>query len=259
MAAGGHTSKWINMTADKDSLPSGQDTDAAIGDSPGGSNFQQTVTDKGQRGRRGDTADFHRENPSAPPPRRGDIAISRDRRAHGRHSRAPRTGRRAFRNPQIDHRIEVQATGKQGNTLASVDERRSDAWGFGRVIKALRSPYFMNIGVVVLFYAITFQTCFDLASVISRSFVCLGAKAAFAATVDLIVNEWTPSVQAFLAGRIARWIGLSLLVALLPVLTVIRTGMLAKLRSIGSGMFVRLRGVKRGSVRSARNRTPPVG
>lgn len=112
----------------------------------------------------------------------------------------------------------------------------------------MRSPYLGNIGVLILLCVISFDPCFDLAKVVSNSFLCLGAKAAFAATVNLVVNDWTPTIQAFLAGRLLRWIGLSLLLALLPVLTVIRAGMLAKVRSLATLPLVRLRGVPNASL-----------
>ena len=112
---------------------------------------------------------------------------------------------------------------------------------------------------MILLYAISLHPCFDLASVVSRSFVCLGAKAAFVASVDLVVDEWTPAIQAFLAGRLVRWIGLSLLLALLPALTVIRMGMLAKLRSLAAIALVRLCGVQGAYRQRAKKSTPPPG
>lgn len=112
----------------------------------------------------------------------------------------------------------------------------------------MRSPYLGNIGVLILLCVISYQPCFDLANAVSNSFLCLGAKAAFAATVNLVVDDWTPTIQAFLAGRLLRWIGLSLLLALLPALTIIRAGMLAKLRSFAALSLVRLRGVPRASL-----------
>ncbi|MCA1364473.1 hypothetical protein I6F14_26385 [Bradyrhizobium sp. IC3069] len=63
------------------------------------------------------------------------------------------------------------------------------------------------------------------------------------------MDDWTPTIQAFLAGRLLRWIGLSLLLALLPVLTVIRAGTLAKLRALAALLLVRLRGILRASLR----------
>jgi hypothetical protein len=139
-------------------------------------------------------------------------------------------------------RAAVQPSGVVQASHPEGGERGFAARSLGRAVQALRSPYLANAGVFILLCAISFHPCFDLADIISRSFLCLGAKAAFVATVDLVVNDWTPTIQAFLAGRLARWIGLSLLLALLPALTVIRIGMLSKLRSLAAVAFVRLRG-----------------
>ncbi|WP_156489464.1 hypothetical protein [Bradyrhizobium sp. DOA1] len=130
------------------------------------------------------------------------------------------------------------------------------ARSLARAAQALRSPYFGNIGVLILLCVMSFHPCFDLAKIVSNSVLCLGAKAAFAATVNLVVNDWTPTIQAFLAGRLLRWIALSLLVALLPALTVIRAGMRAKLRALAGLTLARLRGASNTSLRLVRRQRP---
>lgn len=244
------------MTADKDSPPTGPGADTAFGDFPDvGPNFQPKSTWIDLRERRAGTFAT----------RRRDNTIYRGRRTHDRLYRAPRAGHRALRNLQND-RSEIHPAAKPNGTTTDPRKRRVVAWSIDRVVKALRSPYFTNIGIVVLLYVISFQTCFDPASVIARSFVCLGAQAAFAATVDLVVNEWTPSIQAFLAGRLIRWIGLSLLVALLPALAIIRAGTFGRLRPLATAMLARLRGHRSSPFREpnatrldrAEQRTPPA-
>lgn len=245
------------MTAEKDHPETGRSTDASLNDSHGGGpNLKQTVAERDLRGRRAGTFDFQRRYYSGIGTRRGDNTLRRDHRSLGKR-RAPRGDHRVVPDLPIEHRVEVHPTGKLASILPAGREAPSAARGVGDPIRILRSPYFTNIGILLLLYTVSLQTCFDVASIISRSFVCLGAKAAFAATVDLVVNEWMPSIQAFLAGRIVRWIGLSLLVALLPAFTIIRSGMLAKLRSLGKRAFVRLRGVQSMSRPDAREQTPP--
>ncbi|TWI02045.1 hypothetical protein IQ17_04405 [Bradyrhizobium daqingense] len=177
---------------------------------------------------------------------RRDNAMHRPRRATGRPHLRLRTapGVRAVRSA---HPVAHRHAGIVQVSPREHDERRFIARSLARAGKALRSPYFGNIGVLILLCVISFHPCFDLAKIVSNSILCLGAKAAFAATVNLVVNDWTPTIQAFLAGRLLRWIGLSLLVALLPALTVVRAGMRAKLRSLASLMLGRLRGVLRAS------------
>lgn len=186
----------------------------------------------------------HREN-----------AMHRPRRAIGRSHVALRTAPRAVRAVRsghpAEHRLNVSVPASSER-----DEPRFIARSLARAAKALRSPYFGNIGVLILLCVMTFHPCFDLAKIVSNSVLCLGAKAAFAATVNLVVNDWTPTIQAFLAGRLLRWIALSLLVALLPALTVIRAGMRAKLRSLAGLVLARLRSVLRASPLPVGRRMP---
>jgi hypothetical protein len=190
---------------------------------------------------------------------RGDNAARRHGRTPGRPHRAPRAHRRAVRDLRAYDRTEIHLNGISQAPLQERGRHQFAARSFVRAVKTLRSPYLTNIGIVILLYAISLHPCFDLASVVSRSFVCLGAKAAFVASVDLVVDEWTPAIQAFLAGRLVRWIGLSLLLALLPALTVIRMGMLAKLRSLAAIALVRLRGAQGAYRQRAKKSTPPPG
>ncbi|AMA56205.1 hypothetical protein [Bradyrhizobium sp. CCGE-LA001] len=184
-----------------------------------------------------------------------DNAMHRPRRATGRPHWRLRTapGVRAVRPAHpVAHRHAgiVQASPREH------EERRFIARSLARAGKALRSPYLGNIGVLILLCVMSFHPCFDLAKIVSNSVLCLGAKAAFAATVNLVVNDWTPTIQAFLAGRLLRWIGLSLLVALLPALTVVRAGMRAKLRALAGLTLARLRGASNTSLRLVRRQRP---
>ncbi|HXH45504.1 MAG TPA: hypothetical protein VNK51_16875 [Bradyrhizobium sp.] len=175
--------------------------------------------------------------------------MHRARRALGRPHRGLQTVARPGRDVRAHHRAGHSLDGAAQASPREPDRRRFAARTLARAAKTLRSPYLGNFGVLILLCAISFHPCFDLANVVSNSFLCLGAKAAFAATVNLVVDDWTPTIQAFLAGRLLRWIGLSLLLALLPVLSVVRAGMLGKLRSLAALLLVRLRGVLRTPLR----------
>ncbi|WP_152033546.1 hypothetical protein [Bradyrhizobium sp. DOA9] len=110
-----------------------------------------------------------------------------------------------------------------------------------RFVKAIRSPVLTNVGVAALLYVISFHPSFDLAGMVSSSFVCPGAKPILVATVDFIQDEVTPTIQAFLTGRLTKWIGLTLLFALFPALGVLRVGTMAKIRALATSALARVR------------------
>jgi ATP:ADP antiporter, AAA family len=104
---------------------------------------------------------------------------------------------------------------------------------FAGLIKTLRSPYLLNIGVFLLLYAVTSTLLyFDQASIVSRSFNDRGAQTAFFATIDLAVNILTLVTQIFLTGRLLRWLGVGMALALLPALTMLGFGLLGVLPTL---------------------------
>ncbi|MFK4387667.1 hypothetical protein ACVWYQ_005603 [Bradyrhizobium sp. USDA 3397] len=110
-----------------------------------------------------------------------------------------------------------------------------------RVVKALRSPVLTNVGIAALLYVISFHPYIDLAGIVSGSLVCPGAKPILVATVDFLQEEVTPTIQAFLSGRLMRWIGLTLLFALFPAFGVLRTGTMARIRTLATSAASRVR------------------
>jgi ATP:ADP antiporter, AAA family len=56
-----------------------------------------------------------------------------------------------------------------------------------------------------------------------------GAQTAFFATIDLAVNVLTLVAQIFLTGRILRWLGVGMALALLPAMSMLGFGLLAVL------------------------------
>ncbi|MEY9754780.1 hypothetical protein ABIE73_002175 [Bradyrhizobium yuanmingense] len=239
------------MTADRDGPANDRDADASrcdFHDAEAG--LLQAAAGKDQRTRSSGNIELLRRNPAgyvASSHRQG--APHRPRRAISRPRRSLQSVPRTIHDARARHAGEQRLDGAVQGSPRERDQRRFVARTLARAVKAIRSPYLGNFGVLILLCAISFHPCFDLANVVSNSFLCLGAKAAFAATVNLVVDDWTPTIQAFLAGRLLRWIGLSLLLALLPVLTVIRAGTLAKLRALAALLLVRLRGILRASLR----------
>jgi ATP:ADP antiporter, AAA family len=86
----------------------------------------------------------------------------------------------------------------------------------------LRSPYLLGICAYMLIYAITSTLLyFQQVSIAANAFTDRGARTAFFAQIDLLVNVLTIFVQAFLTGRLLKWLGVGVTLALLPALSVI--------------------------------------
>jgi AAA family ATP:ADP antiporter len=91
----------------------------------------------------------------------------------------------------------------------------------------------LNTAIFLLLYAITSTFLyFSQASVVSQSFASRGAQTAFFASVDLTVNVITLVVQVFLTGRLVRWLGVAVALALLPALSIVGFGALAMLPTL---------------------------
>lgn len=100
-------------------------------------------------------------------------------------------------------------------------------------IKTLRSPYLLNTAIFLLLYAVTSTLLyFDQATVVSHSFTDRGTQTAFFASVDLAVNVLTLIIQIFFTGRIVRWLGVGMALALLPALSVLGFGILTVLPTL---------------------------
>jgi AAA family ATP:ADP antiporter len=68
---------------------------------------------------------------------------------------------------------------------------------------------------------------FQQAEIARQSFAERGARTAFFARVDLWVNILTLGAQLFLTGRVLRWIGVALTLALLPLMSILGFSALA--------------------------------
>jgi AAA family ATP:ADP antiporter len=102
-------------------------------------------------------------------------------------------------------------------------------------VKTLRSPYLLNTAIFLLLYAVTSTLLyFDQASIVSSSFANRGAQTTFFATIDLAVNALTLVIQLFFTGRIVRWLGVGIVLALLPALSIFGFGMIAMLPTLAA-------------------------
>lgn len=105
---------------------------------------------------------------------------------------------------------------------AAADERPIGGGIWSGIAHDLRSPYLLGICAYMLLYAITSTLLyFQQVSIATSAFADRGARTAFFAQVDLLVNVLTILVQAFLTGRLLKWLGVGITLALLPAMSVI--------------------------------------
>jgi AAA family ATP:ADP antiporter len=99
---------------------------------------------------------------------------------------------------------------------------------FSGLSHALSSSYLVNVSGFILLFAITSTFLyFQQAEIAKQSFADRGARTAFFARVDLWVNVLTLGAQLFLTGRVLRWIGVAMTLAVLPLISVFGFGALA--------------------------------
>ncbi len=85
-----------------------------------------------------------------------------------------------------------------------------------------RSPYLLGIVLYMLLFTIlsTFLY-FQQAEIVGRTFSERAARTVFFARIDLAVNVLTVGTQLFLTGRIIKWLGVAVTLALLPLLSMV--------------------------------------
>ena len=93
---------------------------------------------------------------------------------------------------------------------------------------AFKSAFLVNVSVYILLYAITSTFLyFQQAEIARHAFSTRGARTAFFAQIDLLVNILTLGAQLFLTAKVLRAFGVGVTLAALPVLSVLGFGTLA--------------------------------
>jgi AAA family ATP:ADP antiporter len=107
----------------------------------------------------------------------------------------------------------------------------------------LRSPYLLGIcGFMVLFTIGSTFLYFAQSDLVGREFTDKASRTAVLAKLELSVQTLTVITQIFFTGRIIRWLGLGLALALLPIISILGFGALALLPVFGTvAMFTVLR------------------
>ncbi|MDO4232736.1 MAG: MFS transporter [Lautropia sp.] len=116
--------------------------------------------------------------------------------------------------------------------IRSSGSRESDRSGLGGGVFAgmthtLRSPYLLGISAIILLYTITSTFLyFQQAEIASVQFPDRAERTAFFAQIDLWVNALTLLFQVFVTGALTRWLGVMVVLCILPALSMLGFGLL---------------------------------
>jgi len=90
------------------------------------------------------------------------------------------------------------------------------------LVHNLKSPYLLGISAYMLLYAITSTLLyFQQVGIVGAAFTDRAMRTAFFAKIDLTVNLLTIIAQIFITGRLLKWLGVGVTLALLPALSII--------------------------------------
>ena len=90
------------------------------------------------------------------------------------------------------------------------------------IVHNVSSPYLLGISAYMLLYALTSTLLyFQQVGIAASAYPDRSARTAFFAQIDLLVNILTVLVQAFLTGRLLKWFGVGVTLAILPALSVV--------------------------------------
>lgn len=143
----------------------------------------------------------------------------------------------------------VQVLGKRVTVLGlGTRQQEEEAIGGGilaGIRESFRSPYLLGIiGFMFLFTVTSTAIYYQQTDIADRSFSEPGAPAAFFARIDLWVNILALFTQAILTGRIIKWFGLGVALAILPLVTVVGLVCLGMAPTLGVLFVVQL--IRRG-------------
>ena len=102
------------------------------------------------------------------------------------------------------------------------------------IAHVFRSPYLLGICAFMLLHSITATLVyFQQADIAGKAFEDRGARTAFFAQLDVAVNALTLAVQVFLTGRLLKWLGAGLTLAVLPAISLLGFVAVALLPTLG--------------------------
>ncbi len=111
----------------------------------------------------------------------------------------------------------------RSDTRAREDAKRPVGGGsLSGITHVMSSPYLMMICLFMLLFTIgTTLLYFQQAVIVKAEFHDRNSQTAFLAKIDLTVQILTFFAQVFLTGRIIKWLGVGITLAILPVMSII--------------------------------------
>jgi ATP:ADP antiporter, AAA family len=112
-------------------------------------------------------------------------------------------------------------------TRLKTTERPIDGTLWSGISHEFRSPYLLGISGYMLLYSVTSTVLyFQQAELAAHHFSTSTTRTAFFAQLDLAVNVLTIIIQCFLTGRLVRWLGVGVTLALPSAISVAGFAML---------------------------------
>lgn len=101
------------------------------------------------------------------------------------------------------------------------------------ITNVLKSPYLLGICVFMLLFTIgTTVLYFQQAEIVGARYSDRESRTAFLARIDFAVQLLTILAQIFISGRVIKWLGVALTLAILPAISVIGFGILGMYPSL---------------------------
>ena len=122
----------------------------------------------------------------------------------------------------------------RAETRARETERRSvGGTSLAGITNVLRSPYLLGICLFMLLFTIgTTVLYFQQAEIVGARYTDRESRTAFLARIDFFVQLITIVAQIFISGRVIKWIGVGMTLAILPIMSIIGFGALGMYTSL---------------------------
>lgn len=113
-----------------------------------------------------------------------------------------------------------RAAAHSSNFAGATADRPVGGTVLAGITHTLRSPYLAGIALFMMFYSVTSTLLyFEQATIAANAFSDRASRTAFFATIDMWVNFFTLIAQIFFTSRALKGLGVSLTLAILPLVT----------------------------------------
>lgn len=101
-------------------------------------------------------------------------------------------------------------------------QRSVGGTSFAGITNVLKSPYLLGICLFMLLFTIgTTVLYFQQAEIVGARYADRESRTAFLARIDFVVQLITIFAQIFISGRVIKWIGVGMTLAILPIMSII--------------------------------------